>query len=59
MTEIEKLSEEIKALPVPDQLRLAAGLLDRQRPDVAHAIVSRVSVEIGAALALRDLRRGR
>lgn len=53
---LEELAAEIKALPVPEQLRLAAGLLERKRPELAHTIIDRVCTELGAALALRDLR---
>ena len=43
------------ALSIPDQLRLAAELLEARRVDVAHPIIERISLEIGAALALRRM----
>ncbi len=53
--DVEALYEEIKALPAPDRLRLAAELLENQRPEMARLIALRVVTELGAALALRDL----
>lgn len=56
-TEVEKLKAEIDALSPPEKLRLAADLLEAQKPELAYRILDRVSTELGAALALRELRR--
>jgi hypothetical protein len=56
MTEIERINDEIRALPVHEQIRLAAELLEAKRPELAHAILDRVTTELGAWLALRKLR---
>lgn len=50
--DMRKLAEEIKALKPPEQLRLAADLLENRRPEIAYTIVDRVRAELGAALAL-------
>lgn len=49
--EVLAIFEEIKAMTAPDQLRLAAQLLESKRADMAYPIISRVKVELGAALA--------
>ena len=41
----------------PDQLRLAAGLLEKRKPELAYRIADRVVTELGAALALAEMRR--
>jgi hypothetical protein len=46
--------EELEELSPPDQLRLAAELLEKKNPRLAQAIVDRVSAELGAALLLQD-----
>jgi hypothetical protein len=55
MSEIEALAEKIKKLSPPDALRLAAGLLEQRKAKLAHQIAERVVLELGAALALREL----
>lgn len=50
--DLEALAEEISRLAPPDQIRLAADLLERKRPKMAYAILSRATTELGAALAL-------
>lgn len=54
---LEALAEEIKALSPPDQLRLAADLMERKRGDVAHIIIERISIELGAVIAEQKLAR--
>lgn len=49
-----ELADEIKALSPPDKLRLAAGLLEQKRPELALRIARGVVEELGAALMLRD-----
>lgn len=58
MTELEKVAAEILKLSPPDRLRLAADLLDAQRPELAQDVARRVVEELGAALVLRKARRG-
>lgn len=48
------LADEIKALSPPDKLRLAAGLLERKKPELALKIAHDVVAELGAELMLRD-----
>jgi len=48
----ETLLEKIAGLSPPDQLRLAASLMDSGRGDMAYAVLHRVHDELGAALAL-------
>lgn len=53
-TDLKKLHAEIEALSPPDRLRLAAGLLEQKRPEMAamaKAIVDRVAIELGADMA--------
>jgi hypothetical protein len=57
MSEIEELAAQIQHLSPADKLRLAAGLLEKQRPRLAHQVAERVVLELGAALALDDLRK--
>jgi hypothetical protein len=58
MTEdLRNLAAEIEALSPADKLRLAADLLERQRPELAKTILDKVAVELGAALVLTKLRR--
>lgn len=54
--DLEDLAAEIRALPLPDRLRLAAGLLESQRAEMAYAILDTARVELGAALALAKRR---
>ena len=60
VVELEQLAAEIRQQTPPAQLRLAADLLERGRGDLAHMIAEPVVLELGAALALRQLggRRG-
>ena len=51
----ESLRRQIEALSPPDRLRLAAGLMEAQRGELAHTIASAVVDELGAAIALRKL----
>ena len=46
------LAEQIKGLSPPDKLRLAAGLLEGGRAEIAYTILRQVTVELGAELAL-------
>lgn len=49
----QQLAEEIERLSPPARLRLAADLLEAQRADLAYPILTTVTVELGAVLALR------
>ena len=55
--ELLALKAKIDALPAPDKLRLAARLLEVDKPELAHPIIERVATELGAALALRNLKK--
>lgn len=46
---------QIQALPIPDQIRLAAALLEQRKADTAYAILNKVTTELGAALAVRAI----
>jgi len=59
MTEVERLARKIKAMPPPAQLRLAAGLLEAGRGDLAYSIISRIKAELGTALALAKIEQPR
>ena len=50
--DLADLADRIKALSPPDKLRLAAGLLDRGKPETAYLIMRQATEELGAALAL-------
>ena len=56
-TSLEELAEEINGLPPPARLRLAADLLEQRKPELAHSVASRVVTELGAVLALHDLKQ--
>lgn len=56
MTELEQLAQKIRDLSPPDKLRLAAGLLEGKRPELAHQIANDVVIELGAALALAAIK---
>jgi len=56
-TDLVALAREIQALSPPDRLRLAADLLEAKHGDLAHDIAMRVVEELGAVLALADMRR--
>lgn len=47
---------EIEALSAPERFRLVAGLIEADRPELAHKIADRTTTELGAALALRILK---
>lgn len=49
---VKDLHAQINALSPPAKLRLAADLLENQKPEMAHTIAERVVLELGAALAL-------
>lgn len=49
--DLEGLKKRIEALEPPDQLRLAADLLEAGRPDIAHTLAERVVTNLGAELA--------
>lgn len=42
----EEIVEKIRALSPPDQLRLAAELLERKRPVLALSIISLLNAEL-------------
>lgn len=56
-TNLEKLAAEVEDLTPADKLRLAAGLLEGGSAKLAHTLVERVSLELGAWLALQAKRR--
>lgn len=49
---ITDLADKIKNLSPPDKLRLAAGLLEQRKAQLAYTIARQVTEELGAALAL-------
>ncbi len=51
--EIEEVARQIEAMTLPDRLRLAAGLMEAKRGDIAYPIIDRVATELGAALLLK------
>lgn len=48
MTAVEELAERVKALSVGDKLRLAAGLADRGKYDMAEMVAAVVTTELTA-----------
>lgn len=50
---VEHLAEQIKALSPPDKLRLAAGLLEAKKADLAYIVLRQVTDELGASLLPR------
>lgn len=68
MSDLQKLADEIRALPPEGQLRVAADLLEtaRDMPEarklavtrIAHSVADKVVTELGAALALHDMNSG-
>ena len=60
MADLEQLNRDIKALPLAQQLRLAATLLDEGQQQLAYRIAGRAVDEMVAAHAaelLADIRR--
>lgn len=57
--EVEAIADEIKELTPVAKLRLAADLLELQKPRLAHAVADQVVCELGAVIALEDLSRPR
>lgn len=63
--DVEKLFEEIKALSPPQQLRLAADMIENARAgrsplqmlEMASIVANRVSAELGAAVGLAKAKR--
>lgn len=53
------LATKIKQMSPPDQLRLAAGLMEAEQADIAYSIVERVTTELGATIALREIEEKR
>jgi hypothetical protein len=49
---MRKLADDIKALSPPEQLRLAAELLENRQADLAYQVIDRVRLELGAALVI-------
>lgn len=49
------LAAKIEALSPPERLRLAATLMEVGRTDLAYSIIERVTTELGAAIALREI----
>jgi hypothetical protein len=54
---LEALAASIFRMSPPDQLRVAAGLLENRQAKLAYTVANRVTTELGAALALRDLKK--
>jgi hypothetical protein len=52
VTKAETLKARIDQLSPPDKLRLAADLLEKNSPEVAHAIAESVVLELGGAIEL-------
>ena len=50
---LKEVAHAIRILDPPAKLRLAADLLERKRPDLAHTIAQGVCSELGAFLALQ------
>lgn len=56
------LAAKIEAMPLPDRLRLASALMELKEPKfdgVAYGILERVTTELGAAIALREIEEKR
>lgn len=56
--ELEDLAEKIRSMSWGEQLQIAGLLLEAKKSKLAHAIAERVVIELGAALALEETRRG-
>lgn len=54
--DLVKRAAAVRELSPPDQLRLAAELLEHQRAELAYSILERVKMELEYALAIA--RRG-
>ena len=50
---IDDIMAELKEMTPARRLRLAAHLLEAKPPEMAHAILAVVTVELGAVLMLR------
>lgn len=57
--EAEALAKQIEDLSPPDKLRLAAGLLEHRKAELACAIARLVADELGSALALAKHGKGK
>ena len=55
--DIHELAAQIEALSPADKLRLAADLLEHQKPKLAKSIVDKVGAELGAAMLLAGVGR--
>lgn len=56
------LAAKIEAMTPPDRLRVAAGLMEtkeRRFEDMAYSIIEKVTTELGAAIALREIEEKR
>lgn len=51
--ELQALADKVNALPPPERLRLAAGLLEQRRPTTALAIIERIAQELRMAILLK------
>ena len=49
------IAAQVEALSPPDQLHLAADLLEKRKADLAYAIAKRVVNELGIALAIKRI----
>jgi len=52
----EAVMAKIEALSPPDQLRLAASLLENQKPELAKAIIDRIAGELSLVIPNRSPR---
>lgn len=56
---LQRILDQIDLMKPPDQLRLAASLLEAERPatEIAQAIVQKVSDELGTVLTLARMKK--
>ena len=52
MTKIHDLAERVQKLSPADRLRLAAGLLEQSRPELARPLIDQVSGELAIVLLI-------
>ena len=54
---LERVLQQIDQMAPPEQLRLAADLLEAKHPEIAHAITSKVADELATALMLARMKK--
>lgn len=57
MATVEHLAAAVRELSAATQLRLAADLLERKKPELAQALAQRVADELGLAIDLARIPR--